>query len=129
MHSKRLLKECEFANEMKGNVLPTKKDVIGHYYCVRNRLMSTDPAYLQKRPPFSVCKEEVINSIVNLWKKSSLPIINQKSIYNKMKKLISDYAKSKTKKRLYKLKIDAMFDVCTCQCEYQCTHLSSSVQY
>ena len=62
--------ECKFAAEMKGNVLPIVKDVIGHYFFVRNSLMCSTENYLRKRPKFNVCKDEVVDKIKAIWKKA-----------------------------------------------------------
>ena len=72
--------ECKFAAEMKGNVLPTVKDVIGHYIFVRNSLIFSTENYLHKRPQFNVCKDEVIDPSETIWEKSSLPTIGRKSM-------------------------------------------------
>ena len=45
MSINELIKECEFAQEMKGHILPTKKEVIGHYFYVQNSLMVTKKEY------------------------------------------------------------------------------------
>ena len=76
--------ECKFAEEMKGNVLPTKKDVIGHYFFVRNRLMCNDAKYLHRRPEFNVCKDEIIEGIKDIWIKGCLPVIGKKIDGNKI---------------------------------------------
>ena len=73
---KELMKECEFAKELKCYMLPTKKELIGHYYYYRNFLMVSEAAYLRKRTPFHACTTAVVNAISNLWRKSNLPIIN-----------------------------------------------------
>ena len=50
----------KFAAEMKGNGLPTVKDVIWHYLFVQNSLMCSTKKCLHKRPKFNVCKDEVV---------------------------------------------------------------------
>ena len=55
--------ECKFAAEMKSNVLPTVKDVIGYYFFVQNIRMCSTEKYLHKRPKFNVCKNEVVDKI------------------------------------------------------------------
>ena len=89
-----LMKEYEFEQEMKDHILPNKKKVIGHYFYVQNLLMVTKKEYLKKRPPFYNCKTEVLRTIPNLWRKSSLSTIGQRSIETKLK---TDYAKANTK--------------------------------
>ena len=97
MSIKELMKECEFAQEMKDHILTNKKEVIGHYFYVQNLLMVTKKEYLKKRPPFYICKIKVSRTIQNLRSKSSLPTIGQRSVENKLKNLITDYAKANTK--------------------------------
>ena len=73
-------------------------EVTGHYFYVQNLLMVTKKEYLKKRPPFYICKIKVSRTIQNLWSSSSLPIKNyQRSVENKLKNLITDYAKANTK--------------------------------
>ena len=61
--------ECKFTAEMKGNAFPTVKDVIGHYFFVRNSLMCSTEKHLHKRPNFNVCKDEVVDKIEAIWEK------------------------------------------------------------
>ena len=91
------MKECEFAHEMKDHILPNKKEVIGHYFYVQNLLMVTKKEYLKKRQPFYICKIKVSRTIQNLWSKSSMPTIGQRSVETKLKNSITDYAKANTK--------------------------------
>ena len=97
MSMKELMKECEFAQEMKNHILPNEKEVIGHYFYVQILLMVTKKEYLKKRPPFYICKIKVSRTIQNLWSKSSLQTIGQRSVETKLKNLITDYAKANTK--------------------------------
>ena len=53
--------EYKFAALMKGNALPTVKDVIGDCFFVRNSLMYSTEKYLHERPKFNVCKNEVVD--------------------------------------------------------------------
>ena len=91
------MKEYELAQEMKDHISPNKKEVIGHYFYVQNLPMVTKKEYLKKRPPFYICKTEVLRTIPNLWRKSSLSRIGQRSVETKLKNLITDYAKANTK--------------------------------
>ena len=116
MSVKELKKKYEFLPEMKGHILRTKKEVIGHYFYVRNSLMVTKKKYL-KRPPFNICKLRVLKTIQNLRSKSSLPTIGHKSVETKLKNLITDYAKAQTKQDgVTKLKLDQLFDIRSCKC-------------
>ena len=88
MSIKELMKECEFAQEMKDHILPNKKEVIGHYFYVQNLLMVTKKKkYLKKRPPFYICKIRVSRTIQNLWSKSSLADNWSKVRRNKIEEL------------------------------------------
>ena len=66
--------------EEEEDVLPTAKDVIGHYIFVQNSLMCSTENYLHKRPQFNVCKDEVVDQSEAIWEKSSLPTIGRKSM-------------------------------------------------
>ena len=113
-----MMEECPFAQEMKEYVLPSRKDVIGHYYHVRNWIMCSDPKCLKKRPPFNVCKLAVLSKIEFIWSKSGLPTINNTSIETKLKKLIHQYASAKTVKNgLESLQMDTLFDISSCKCD------------
>ena len=96
MSIKELMKECEFAQEMKNHIFLNTKEVIGHYVYDQNLLMVTKKEYLKKRPPFYICKIKVSRTIQNLWSKRSLPTIGQRSVEAKLKNLITDYAKAIT---------------------------------
>ena len=81
--------ECKFAAEMKSNVLPTVKDVIGHYIFVRNSLMCSTKNYLHKRPEFN---DEVVGKIEAIRENSSLPTKGRKSMETKLRNVLKKYA-------------------------------------
>ena len=111
--------ECKFAKEMKGNVLPTKKDVIGHYFFVRNRLMCNDAKYLHRRPEFNVCKDEVNEGIKDIWIKGCLPVMGKKSMETKLKNLLKQFAAAKARRTKLDLsQFENLFDVSTCKCNH-----------
>ena len=87
----------EFSQEIKEHVLPTEKDVFGHYYPVWNWPMCTIEKYLKRRPECTVCKEKVLKN-ESVWRKSNLLIINKKSMETKLKKLIKQYTVAKAKR-------------------------------
>ena len=58
---------CDFVEEIKENMLPTQRDVVGHYYCVRNKLMSENAVFFDKRA-FNDCKKSYRYSLSNLGK-------------------------------------------------------------
>ena len=90
--------ECKFAAEMKGNVLPTVKDVIGQYFFVRNSLTCGTEKYLHKRPEFNVCKDQVVDKIEAIWEKNSLPTIGRKSMETKLRNVFEKYAVMKPRR-------------------------------
>ena len=111
--------ECKFAAEMKGNVLPTVKDVIGHDIFVRNSLMCCTENYLHKRPEFNVCKDEVVDKIEAIWEKSSLPIIGSKPKETKLRNVLKKYAAMKARRtESDKLQFKNLFDVSACKCNH-----------
>ena len=118
--------ECKFAAEMKGNVLPAVKDVIGHYIFVRNSLMCSTENYLHKRPKFNVCKGEVVNKIEAIWEKSSLQKIRRKSMETKLRNVFKKYAVTKARRtESDKLQFENLFDVSACKC----SHVETVVKY
>ena len=98
MNGKTAVKECEFAQEIRYHVLPTEKDVIGHYFYHRNQIMCRRKEFLNKSPPFNICKENVLDVLEAVWAKSSLPTIGRKSMETKLKKLLKTYSDAKKKK-------------------------------
>ena len=97
MSIKELMKECEFAQEMKDHISPNKKEAIGHYFYVQNLLMVTKKEYLKKRPPFYICKIKVSKLFRIYGARAALPTIGLRSVETKLKNLITDYAKANTK--------------------------------
>jgi len=112
--------ECQFAEDIKDNILPTKKQVIGYYFFVRNRLMCSSQKYLHRRPEFNVCKDEVLDKIEFIWRKGSLPIMGRKSMETKLKKLLEQFstakARSRRKNNVDLQQFESLFDVCSCKC-------------
>ena len=90
------------------------------FYYHRNSLCIKEKVHLTKRPPFNVCKKEAVSSVSYWWRKSCLPIINEKSITIKFENLITDYEKAKIKQNdIGKLGLDRLFDVCSCTCGHR----------
>ena len=111
--------ECKFAAEIKGNVLPTVKDVIGLYFFVRNSLMCSTEKYLHKRPEFNVCKDVVVDKIEAIWEKSSLPTIGRKSMETKLRNVLKKYAVMKARRtESNELQFENLFDVSACKCNH-----------
>jgi len=54
-----MLRSAEAASYLikrKLTVLPTSRDILGHYYHIRQVLMDIDPRFLRKLPSFNVLK-------------------------------------------------------------------------
>ena len=80
--------------------------------------MCSNEKYLKRRPDFNVCKEEVLKKIESVWRKSSPPVINKKSMETKLKKLIKQYTLAKAKENgVQLLHLETLFDVSSCKCD------------
>ena len=75
-----MMKGCKFSQSY---LLPTKKDLIRHYYYNRNTLMMKEKVYQKKRPLFNIDEKEVVSLISNLLRKSCLPTISKKINQNR----------------------------------------------
>ena len=58
--------ECDFAEEIKKRCQKANKDVVGHYYCGRYKLMRENLVFFDKRPSFNDCKSEVIVAVYRI---------------------------------------------------------------
>ena len=113
------MEECKLAAEMKGNVFPTVKDVIGHYFFVRSSLMCSTEKHLHKRQEFNVSKDEVVDKIEAIWEKSSLPTMGRKLMETKLRNVLKKYAVMKTRRtESDKLPFENLFDVSACKCNH-----------
>ena len=119
--------KCKFAAEMKGNVLPTVKDVIGHYLFVQNCPMCITEKCLHKRPKFNVCKDEVVNKIKAIWEKSSPPTIGRKSMKTKLGNVFKKYTVMKARRtESDELQFENLFDLMSA---CKCNHVEIVVKY
>ena len=111
--------EYKFAALMKGNALPTVKDVIGDCFFVGNSLMYSTEKYLHKRPKFNVCKDEVVDKTEAVWEKSSLPTIGRKSMKTKLRNVFKKYALMRARRTgSGKLQFENLFHVSACKCNH-----------
>ena len=111
--------EYKFAALMKGNALPTVKDVIGNCFFVRNSLMYSTEKYLHERPKFNVCKNEVVDKTEAVWEKSSLPTIGRKSMETKLRNVFEKYVVMRARRTgSGKLQFENLFDVSACKCNH-----------
>ena len=75
-----------FRKKLVGNTLPTNREVIEHFYHLRQVLMDAESEFSAKGPEFNDIKKVVISDVVDLWRKASLAVIEAKSAQNKLKK-------------------------------------------
>lgn len=73
--------------KFKSNMLPTYADVIRYYLINKAELMTKN----KQDPPLSDACHQLIRDLESLWKKSSLPIISNRSIFNKIKRYHAEY--------------------------------------
>ena len=98
-------------------MLPTKKDLVGHYYCVKIKLMCENTVFFDKKPSFNDCKNEVNATVYQNWEKSCLPTISKKSIETKLKMLLDMYHTIKHENgELKSLLLEKLFDLRSCKC-------------
>lgn len=104
---------------MKGNVLPTKSDVLQHYLCINDK---------------NWCGI-VHQDVISIWKKAGIPIRSKSSIIRSIKDLLFEYktlrkygaaSKSsrpglKIKVSTFKAKINKLFDIASCTCVKNCS--------
>ena len=97
-------------NKFAGNTLPTTREVLEHFYyfwCIRQLLMDTGPKFLSKISGLSDVHGLVQAEVVGLWKKAGLPIVNSKSVQNKLSELLIDLMlQGKRSKRLNSATVD-----------------------
>lgn len=116
---------CIFGNieELKGNMLPTYKDVMKFYNFVRYQLkikMDT-----QKEPAISDVAEIVAVRIETIWHKASIATVSHKRIiqlirayHSKCKHLIKSWKRLPVdKKEVFQTNSNKLFDVSSCKCK------------
>ena len=67
-----------FRKKLVGNTLPTNREVIAHFYHVRQFLMDRESEFSAKGPGLNDIKQVVISNVVGLWRKASLAVIEAK---------------------------------------------------
>ena len=55
-----------FRKKLEGNTLPTNREVIEHFYHVRQVLMDAESKFSAKGPGFNDIKQVVISDVVDL---------------------------------------------------------------
>jgi hypothetical protein len=114
--------------ELSPVVLPTNAEVMRKFLLVRNQ---TKGLMTNKDPPASLISKKVVESLVIIWNKSSIPIISNKKIVEKITKLNNEYRKilkpykGRKESESYKKKLDdlkcmweqTLFDIACCKCD------------
>lgn len=124
------LPECPvfgFPREINNSYLPTYADVIRHVNYLRHNSGKSNPDIM----PIIVSVSELV---CNIWVKASVPVINLKTIKEKIKSyyvkyqnIMKNYNRNKNKENAYKEKLqnfqthlNKLFDICSCKCPIQC---------
>ena len=89
-----------FGKKSVGNTSPTNREVIEHFYHVRQLLMDTESKFSAKGPGFNDIKQVVISDVVDLWRKASLAVIKAKGAQNKLKNVIEVSNRKKTSSKI-----------------------------
>ena len=99
--------------ELPTTVLPTINDIARYF------------VHLKKRPKsenFSVIRK-IADDVIGVWCKASVPVLHQRTVEYRVKKLIdkgSQLKRSKTSKKMLKNftdKFSMLFDICSCSCK------------
>lgn len=98
--------------------LPTNGDVIRYYYLLMEEELG-GKKYLSTS--YTTYTPFVVNKIIEIWEKLPIPIINRKSVFNKLNKFVTTYKdESKRKNRTSFLefteKMTDLFDISKCRC-------------
>lgn len=112
-------------SDFKGNVLPTKEDVLKCYLLTRYNLKADS----RKEPSFFQISNLLADKILGVWKNASLPTVLRKRVlqlikmhHDKYLQLIR-YPKSKRNENYtlklqdYKTELKSLFDISACKCE------------
>lgn len=108
------------SKELKSNVLPTKLSVINHYNWID--VKQQNRAFL-----------EMADEILLIWQRARIPTIQKKSVFDRLKVLISKYKIIKRsynsakrgkyfneKLSFFKQNCDNLFDIALCHCKDVC---------
>lgn len=113
--------------ELSCLVLPTYKDVMLQYFCIRNDIKNEN----QFDPSVKVIAQRLALIIIQIWEKASIPTVTKtrieqkiRSYHDKYQKLIKPYKQRKNvpsyKMQLAKFEEDSkkLFDVAACKCNF-----------
>ena len=112
------------AKEMKRNTLPLQKEGIWHFEYLKQKLRENSIKFERKLPVYNDVKEQLLEDVISLWKKSSLPVLSKIRTEAKIKDLIQKWklALKRAMKSKSELKEDEwmsqLFDICKCKCKY-----------
>lgn len=112
---------------LKENILPTYEEVFKHYLHFRNELK---PSEFSKDPNFSDISAKVVDKILSIWDKASIPTVTRTRVVAMLKSYHTSYMKllKQPKNRLadekYLLKLgtfksharENLFDICSGKC-------------
>ena len=112
-----------FSHELPTKSLPTNGDILRATYHFREQGVTAKNPKLRNFPEV---EQQLVDSIIALWMKASIPQIkSRQTITLRVKKLNENYIKvrkaiqSKNNPKLiekFKGCIDKLFDICSCQC-------------
>ena len=98
------------------NVLPTKFHVLQQLQIEKENLVSAG----NKKPPVKSFVEPVISQLILVWKKASIPTIEERSIDKALTTLWTEgikSTKSECSKQKWETSKNSLFDICSCKCE------------
>lgn len=112
--------------DFKDNILPTQEDVLRCFLWIRYTLKPPDCG---KEPTVSEISSILVDKILSLWEKASIPTVTRKRVLQLIKMQHDKYSKilwyPKVKRNEnYVLKVEAykaenkkLFDISACKCE------------
>jgi len=115
-------RDLDSAREMRRNMLPLNKEIIWHYDYLRTNLREVDANFQKKVPNFTDVKSLLLEDIIGIWKRASLPIVGRNRVETKIKVLIEKWNLCKKKARkskysnLHEEWMDQLFDISKCKC-------------
>ena len=108
--------------QMKDNILPTNFEVVQHYFYLRKNLADSDSKFSSKTPSFSDLKDSVVNDVIAVWSKASLPTVSRQRVVGQSRNLISKFeaARKRAKRRksseVSEEWLQNLFDISKCKC-------------
>ena len=65
------------AKEMKRNTLPLQKEVVWQFEYLKQKLRENSTKFVRKLTVYNHVKEQLLEDVISLWKKSSLPVLSK----------------------------------------------------